>query len=187
MIQNYWKLIVLIQLMEAFSEWMFKLTKNKGFHDDTNNLFLNQKDLQFYIIFLKIMLSTSIYNVLLFILTRIICKLLKKGKALDCETIVKSYTISSFGKFFLLPALIWADNSAEHLNLLFVFIYTSLCQFLVFSGKNFRYSLMPKLLIIFLVSVVSTFSMFWSIVLVTICNYVKILTMNALNYVVVFT
>lgn len=122
--------------MEAFSEWMFKLTKNKGF-DHANNLFLNQEDLQFYIILLKIMLSTGIYNLMLFVLTRIVTKLLKTDKALDCEIIIKCYTISSFGKFFLLPALIWADNSAEHLNLLFVFIYTSLCQFLVFSGKNF--------------------------------------------------
>lgn len=54
---------------------------------------------------------------------------------IDLIMLIKTFTISSFGKFFLLPALIWSDYLSENLNIMFVLVYTTLCQFLVYAGK----------------------------------------------------
>lgn len=78
--------------------------------------------------------GTLIYNLVLYFLTTCIAKICRTT-SINFKMIMKTYTISSFGKFFLLPALIWTDHTGEQLNILFVFIYTTLCQFLVYSGK----------------------------------------------------
>lgn len=48
----------------------------------------------------------------------------------------KSLTLSSFGKFFMLPSLIWGDNSITKIHWLLVFGYTTISQLLVYSGSK---------------------------------------------------
>lgn len=46
----------------------------------------------------------------------------------------KAVTLSSFGRFLHLPALIWGDSSVAEAHFVFVLGYTILTQLLVHSG-----------------------------------------------------
>ncbi|GLV31938.1 ACAT-related protein required for viability 1 [Carabus blaptoides fortunei] len=63
--KNHLKLAILVQLMEAYAEWMFHFSRNTDTkHDiDAHTSFSRQNDLQFYMIFLKILFSTIVYNI----------------------------------------------------------------------------------------------------------------------------
>lgn len=100
---------------------------------------------------------------------------------IDLLLILKTYTISSFGKFFLLPALIWSDHKGESLNILFVFIHTTLCQFLVYSGKHFSLYYCYNINIKYSVLVVCRFSMYWSVLVIVFSNSLRIISMDLFN------
>lgn len=49
--------------------------------------------------------------------------------------VLKTFTISSFGIFLLLPSLIW-DNSVQEVHLIVVTLYTTMSQLLAYTGKK---------------------------------------------------
>ncbi|XP_044736939.1 protein ARV1 [Chrysoperla carnea] len=139
--ESHWKLAVLLLLMETYSEWVntssdlvyMPILYNKPANEEY------QKEKRFYFICLTVIIGTIVFVSTISIMTRLTQRLYKRKndftsfKETNFFTIWKAVTLSSFGRFLHLPALIWGDFKVAETHFVFVLGYTILTQLLVHS------------------------------------------------------
>ncbi|XP_044258732.1 protein ARV1 [Tribolium madens] len=133
--KNFWKLSVILLLMEAYSELMRNSPQRAVKNDEEEKLFLNEfnemTDFLFYKLSFSVALKTATFMSVLHFLTKIYCKVLGKN-VITFMMMWKTLTISSFGTFLLLPSLIW-DTSVQEVHLAVVSLFTTMSQLLAYT------------------------------------------------------
>lgn len=127
--KNLWKLAVIITLLESYCHWVEK------FNNDYKPF---ESEKAFYCAALQVIFG----NALLFIFIYLLSTPIKWGnhpaqhelrgtKVVFAMNLIRAIILSSIGKFFFLPIVIWRENSTEtqvaiHLSLVILYFILSL-------------------------------------------------------------
>ncbi|KAK4883522.1 hypothetical protein RN001_006841 [Aquatica leii] len=127
--QSHWKLAVMLQMMEVYSEWI--LTSKKKYN--TASYVYSAGDVQLYMLSLRVIFRTLCSLLIILLLTIVYNKIKKQSNSWGfLKTVWKAMILANFGWFLLLPSLIW-DNSIQEFHLTFVSLYTTLSQLLAYT------------------------------------------------------
>ncbi|XP_055855597.1 protein ARV1 [Episyrphus balteatus] len=102
----HWKLSLVLLLLESFALWRHK-RQDIGLKDDVD--MVHEKG--FYICCLQNIIDNLILFTLLFTCTVFVQK--NSVNLKSAINLYKGITIANFSKFFLLPIMIWRDNTTE--------------------------------------------------------------------------
>lgn len=137
-LQKFWKLSLILLLAESYSNFIIL---NKGTFEnklnETVSLVLQSEvyldDLRFYKVVLMVLLQTLSFTLLIHIFTQIY-SFYNKQPNIPFSLVLKTTTLSNCSIFLTLPALIW-DINVYNIHSFFIFIYSSLSQFISYRGK----------------------------------------------------
>ncbi|XP_026481157.1 protein ARV1-like [Ctenocephalides felis] len=153
--QNYWKIALLVVIMEAYTEWAMSNTSQKeNFIEDSD----------FYINCIHVIIGTILFMIIAYFVHNMVNIVQPKNIVqkvpyrVGISWMWKSLTLSSFGKFLMLPSLIWGDNSVTKIHWLLVFGYTTISQLLVYSVISGQ-SRSKSMLVIFLALIGKLYAM----------------------------
>lgn len=139
-LQNFWKLSIILLLLESYSNWSLLNRHSWENHlNDTivvsleSNIYLD--DLKFYALVLRVFLNTLCYVLLIQAFTRIYT-LFNNQCTIPLLLVWKTITISNCSLFLTLPAFIW-DINVYDVHSHFIYIYSTLSQLLFYRGKYY--------------------------------------------------
>lgn len=97
-----------------------------------------------------------------FILTVLYKKRNDRSGKYSLVKIWKAIILSSFGIFLLLPSLIWKVNTFNDFHITFVYLYTTLCQLLAYTGNLYKTKIGNVICSFLFISVACRCSKLWS-------------------------
>ncbi|XP_017777830.1 PREDICTED: protein ARV1 [Nicrophorus vespilloides] len=128
----HWKLLMVLLLMETYSEWVVKFPPDYKTPVVLHSYFT--ADFSYYKTFLKVASRAASFFVVILILTVIYNLWTKKKNFKELFFDVWKCTIlSSFGIFLLLPSLIWNIDVVHDYHHIFVSLYTTLSQLVAYT------------------------------------------------------
>ncbi|XP_030752604.1 protein ARV1 [Sitophilus oryzae] len=139
--KHYWKLSLILILLEAYSNMTLLNNSNVVQCDSQNqtepslkDFDVNVEDLKFYILTINIGISFLCFVATTYLLTRIYYSYLNNNrkKAPSFILILKTITLASSSIFLQLPSVIW-DLSVYSYHLHFISLYITLSQLLAYK------------------------------------------------------
>uniref|UniRef100_A0A1A9WBS0 Protein ARV n=1 Tax=Glossina brevipalpis TaxID=37001 RepID=A0A1A9WBS0_9MUSC len=128
----FWKLSLMLLLLESFALWREK-REQSVLRQNTNTTY----EQGFYICCFQNIIDNLLCTMLLFIITIMLHTkwVLDNGAKRFIITLLKANTLANFSKFFLLPIILWRENTTEfgiNLHQIIVMGHQSCAQIFVY-------------------------------------------------------